>query len=339
MIPYRAEFFDRQLNYQLFTVIDEPEIKMDYLTLDKTSITLPFIVNVSRGWYCQIMRGAETLLQGTVASVSQSKGSTSVQIAPMVALFETPVYKNRTTYSKTGLEGWIAEILTENFRNSGDSVQDIYDFSATSATSTSGIALNLEDNVHDFWTDIAKKAIENAKVVIECSFDPQSKTVNAVVKSYADTPEITLEADLPNVINQNFTLRDDTGSTNKCIIVNQNNESEQAVFYSEDYAAPTVRRIEFVTVETGKTFTETAKDKAEEILKKSDFDNLIELQYRIEDPIVPEIKIGQPCRIIKNGTVYHSVLTGHHEKSGMKTLIFGGVRVDFTKILKLKGAI
>ena len=36
----------------------------------------------------------------------------------------------------------------------------------------------------------------------------------------------------------------------------------------------------------------------------------IELQYRIEDPMIPAIKIGQPCRIIKNGTVYRSVLTG-----------------------------
>ena len=339
MIPYRAEFFDRQLGYQLFTVIDEPEIKMDYLTLDKTSVTLPSVANVSRGWYCRIVHGSETLLQGTVASVSQSKGSTSVQIAPMAALFDTQIYKDRTSYTKTDLEGWMAGILTENFCNTGDSVQDICGFTATSATSTDGVALNLEDNIHAFWKGIAKKAIENAKIVIECAFDPQSRTVSAVVRSYAGVPEITLEADLPNVINQNFTLRDDTGSTNKCVIVNRNNESEQAVFYSEDYAAPTVRRIEWVTVETGKTFAQTAKDKADEMLKKSDFDNLIELQYRIEDPMIPAIKIGQPCRIIKNGTVYRSVLTGYHEKSGMKTLIFGGVRIDFTKILKLKGAI
>ena len=55
--------------------------------------------------------------------------------------------------------------------------------------------------------------------------------------------------------------------------------------------------------------------------------------------MIPDISIGQPVRILRNGTVYHTVLTGYILGSGNKTLIFGGIRTDLTKILKLKGAI
>lgn len=341
MTPFRAEFFDRQINYRFFVVIDEPEIKMDYLTLDKTAVTLPGLCNISRGWFCRIVRGKDTIFQGTVASVTQSKNTTEVQLSPMVALFDTQVYKDRTTYNdtKTNLEGWIAGILRENFLNSGDSVQNLCGFSVSAPTTTNGVALNLEDNIHDFWNDIAKKAIENAKIVISCSFDPADKTVSAVVKSHAADTEITLEADLPNVVDQNFTIRDGSDSTNKCVIINQADESQKATYTLSDYTAPTICRIETVTVPTGKTFQEIAKDRADEILRKSDFDNFIELQYRAEDALVPEIKIGQPVRILKNSKEYHTVLTGYSQKAGFKTLTFGGIRIDLTKIMKLKGAI
>ena len=337
--PYKAEFFDRNFDFKFFSVISEPQIKTDYLTLDKSSITVPSLAEISRGWFCHVTCGKDVVFQGTVASVNQSKNTTVIQLSPMISLFDVQVYKDRNTYNKTNLEGWIADIITENFINSGDSVQNITGLTVTASTVTNGIALNLTDNIHDFWSDIAVKAIENAKIAISCSFDPQIKAVTAVIKSYADQSEITIEADLPNVIDQYFSLRDDWGSTNKCVIINKEDESQQLSFYADDYTAPTVCKIEMITVGNDETFQDAAKDKADELLKKSDFDNLIELQFRSSDRIIPDIEIGRPCRIIKNGTVYHTVLTGITKKSGFKTLIFGGVRIDLTKILKLKGAI
>lgn len=342
VIPYRVEFFDRQLNYRFFSVVEQPEIKMDYLTLDKTSLALSSSVEVNRGWFCRVLHGPEELYQGIVSSVTQSKISTTVALSPMVALFNTQIYKDRTTYNKTNLEGWIAGILTENFsiHNGLDGiVENLQGFIVTAQTSTNGIALGLEDNIHNFWNDISKKAIEKAKIVIECSFNPQSKTVGAIVKSYSGANEITLEADLPNVIDQNFTLNDRGSSPNKCLIINQDNEANRTIILSNDYDVPTVMSVEKVTVESGKTFASVASERASEIFKSSEFDNLIELQYREDDLIVPQIKIGQPCRIIKGEKIFHTVLTGITLKNGTKTLIFGGVRVDLTKILKLKGAI
>ena len=338
-IPFKAEFFDRAYNFMLFSVIPEPEISIDYLTLDKSSISIPGLPSIARGWYCRITQGTDVIYQGTVTSVEQYRSITKVQLSPLIAMFDTQVYRDRTTYSKKKLEQWMGEIIYLNFVDSGDSVQNISGLKIIIDSSTDGIALNLKDNIHDFWNDIAKKAMEAGKIAISCSINPQSKAFDLIIKSFANTAEIVLEADLPNVISQKFTLRDDWGSVNKCLIINKDKESEQATFYADDYAAPTVRKIETVQVSDGETFSEVAKNKADELLKKSDFDNLIELQYRIDDKIIPEIEIGQPCKIIKNGVEYHSVLTGITRKSGQKTLIFGGIRVDLTKILKLKGAL
>lgn len=342
MIPFRAEFFDRQLNYKFFSVVERSEIKMDYLTLDKTSLSISSVVEVNRGWFCRIVQGPEELFQGVVSSVTQNKSSTTVALSPMISLFDTPIYKDRTTYKKTNLEGWIAGILTENFaiHNGVDGVvENLKDFSATAQTSTNGIALGLKDNIHNFWSDISKKAIEKGKIAIECSFDPQNKTISASVKSYAGYSEITLEADLPNVIDQNFTLNDRGSSTNKCLIINQDNETTRTIITADYYAPPTVFSVEKVTVESGKSFASVASERAAEVFKSSEFDNLIELKYRQDDLIIPAIKIGQPCRVIKGSNVYRTVLTGTMLKGGTKTLIFGGIRVDLTKILKLKGAL
>ena len=40
------------------------------------------------------------------------------------------------------------------------------------------------------------------------------------------------------------------------------------------------------------------------------------------------MRIGQPVRILRQNTAYHTVLTGYTVKGGTKMLIFGGIRVD-----------
>ena len=126
---------------------------------------------------------------------------------------------------------------------------------------------------------------------------------------------------------------------NKVIIYNSDNLSQSQIFYAEDYAAPAVQRIAEVSVGDGETFANVAREKSAELMRKSDNDNLIELTFRTSDRIIPDIGVGQPVRILKGGKEYHSVLTGFTVKDGRKTYIFGGVRVDLSKRLKLKGAI
>ena len=336
---YKAEFFDRALNFTFFTVIDEPEIVFDYLTLDKTSIVIPRIADISRGWYCHITRGAAVVYQGIVSGTDTGKSVTTVQLSPLLSLFDFQFFFNRKTYNnnKSDLEGWMRSRLLNAFAGS-DSVQNIPGLTVTAATHTDGVDLHLKDNIHDFW-DLARTAIQSAKIAIVCNCNPQSKTISAVIKNHSAESEITLEADLSNISDQKFTLRDNYGAVNKVIIYNAGNLSESQTFYASDYAAPTVQRVAEVSVSDGESFSTVAREKSAELMRGSDADELIELTFRANDRIIPDIGIGAPVRILKAGKEYHSVLTGFSLKGGQKTYIFGGVRIDLSKRLKLKGAI
>lgn len=340
---YKAEFFSRSFDFKLFSVIDEPEVIFDYLTLDKTSVVLPGVADVKRGWYCHITRGAAVIYQGIVSGVDTGKNVTTVQLAPLISLFDFEFFYNRKTYnnSKTDAEGWMRSAILGAFAGS-DSVQNIPGLTVHASTHTDGVDFNLKDNIHSFW-DLARKAIENYKIAISCEFDPMNKTITAVIKNFSAVSEVTLEADLANVTEQKFTLRDDWGSVNKVIIHNADNLSQSEIFYASGYAAPVIQRVAEVTVSDGETFHNIAREKAAELMRKADADNLIELTFREGDAVIPDIRIGQPARILKGGKEYHSVLTGVTRKiaesGGSVTLVFGGVRVNLTQVLKLKGAI
>lgn len=336
---YKAEFFDRAFNFVFWSKIPEPEIMFDYLTLDKTSIIIPAVEDILRGWYCHITRGADVVYQGFVSGVDTGESTTTVQLSPLIALFDFEFFYNRKTYNsnKNDVEGWFKSAILGAFAGS-DNVQNLPGLTVTAATHTDGVDLNLKDNIHAFW-DLARKAIQNYKIAIVCEFDPAAKIITAVIENHSAESEITIEADLDNISGQKFTLRDDWGSVNKVIVYNSDNLSQSQTFYAEDYAAPVVQRIAEVSVGDGETFATVAREKSAELMRKADNDNLIELTFRATDRIIPDIGIGQPCRILKAGKEYHSVLTGFSVKDGKKTYVFGGVRVDLSKRLKLKGAI
>ena len=335
----KAEFFNRTFDFTFWSRIPEPEIMFDYLTLEKTSIIIPAVVDILRGWYCHITRGNTVVYQGFVSGVDTGESTTTVQISPLAALFEFEFFYNRKTYNnnKNDVEGWFRSAILGAFAGS-DTVQNLPGLSVTALTHTDGVDLNLKDNIHAFW-DLARKAMQNYKIAISCDFNPQAKTISTLICNRSGESEITIEADLANISDQKFTLRDDWGSVNKVIIYNADNLSQSQTFYASDYAAPVVQRIAEVTVGEGETFATAARVKAAELMRKADNDNLIELTFRTSDRIIPDISIGQPVRILKGGREYHSVLTGYSVKDGRKTYIFGGVRVDITKRLKLKGAI
>ena len=297
------------------------------------------MVDILRGWYCHITRGNTVVYQGFVSGVDTGESTTTVQISPLAALFEFEFFYNRETYNnnKNDVEGWFRSAILGAFAGS-DTVQNLPGLSVTALTHTDGVDLNLKDNIHAFW-DLARKIIQNNKIAIACDFDPQAKTITAVIRNHSAESELTIEADLDNISDQKFTLRDDWGSVNKVIIYNAGTISRTQTFYADDYAPPVVQRVAEVDPGLGETFATAARVKAAELMRKSDADNLIELTFRATDRIIPDIGIGQPCRILKAGKEYHSVLTGYSVKDGKKTYVFGGVRVDLSKRLKLKGAI
>ena len=79
-------------------------------------------------------------------------------------------------------------------------------------------------------------------------------------------------------------------------------------------------------------------DYADNVFKTSKYKNLIELTLMESDPIVSAVRWGRTVTIIHKGTSYASLLTGITVLgNGLVKLTFGMIRLELTKILKMKG--
>ena len=56
MKPYKAEFFKRDFTLRAAAGIQSPELVFDYLTTEKTEITLPGAVKIARGDWAHVSR-------------------------------------------------------------------------------------------------------------------------------------------------------------------------------------------------------------------------------------------------------------------------------------------
>lgn len=140
----------------------------------------------------------------------------------------------------------------------------------------------------------------------------------------------TIEADLPVVLEQSITLRDDYGAANKFIAVNKRNESETLTYYAEDYAPPCVQVVEYIDDDD---FSGKAKERSDEALAKAEFENCIEIVLQEENTFLGGAEVGDRVNVIKDGIVYPTVLTGYEIERGRMRYIFGAIRIELTKIL------
>lgn len=69
-----------------------------------------------------------------------------------------------------------------------------------------------------------------------------------------------------------------------------------------------------------------------------DFDNLIEITVHDGDKLIPpeKIRIGEIVTIKANGQSWQSVLTGYEKTQNTHKFVFGYVRVDLDKILRIE---
>ena len=104
--------------------------------------------------------------QGFVSGVDTGESTTTVQLSPLIALFDFEFYYNRKTYNanKTDVEGWFRSAILGAFAGS-DTVQNRPGLSVTALTHTDGVDLNLKDIIHAFW-DLARKAMQNYKIAM-----------------------------------------------------------------------------------------------------------------------------------------------------------------------------
>lgn len=212
MKPYKAEFFKRDFTLRAAAGIQSPELVFDYLTTEKTEITLPGAVKIARGDWAHVtdMNGA-VIYQGVVMDTETDR-TTTVNVAPLMSIFDVTTEIDRANIGKD-LEQFIADTIRAAFVENADDHQNVQGLRVQAGTHTKGAALNIKSDVHDLM-DIIVRALTVYNVAVTVELRPQEKAIAATVAKVSSAGRV-IEADLPNVIEKNVYLMDTYGSLNR----------------------------------------------------------------------------------------------------------------------------
>lgn len=325
---YKIEFFDRSYNFLDWSMIDKPQIELDYLTLDTTAITIPKVVNAPCGAYAHITNGADIIYQGIVQTSSSNKYLTDIRMLPLLSLFDVQVYFDKKRLKSISPEEAIKEMVNGIYVNTDDAVQKIEGLSVDVNSLSGAIDLQLDDNIHNLW-DIIVESLRLADVVVSAMLYPEEKKI--LVKVGKITDKKSIELTLPTISNQIVTLPDTYGELNKVIFIDKENEDRQAVYYSDSYTAPAVWTYEYISLSSDESWDDKCAARAKELLK-TEYDSLIEFTAGVNDRFVGKLEIGQTVDIYNNGKIIPSVLTGYQISGSYKRYTFGLLRLEQTKI-------
>lgn len=243
------------------------------------------------------------------------------------------------------LEQFIADTIRAAFVENADDYQNVQGLRVQADTHTKGAALNIKSDVHDLM-DIIVRALTVYNVAVTVELRPQEKAIAATVAKVSSAGRV-IEADLPNVIEKNVYLMDTYGSLNKATYINKDDPAQRAVYYLDGETGeptetpksritPVFFKVEYI--EGAEDFALEAEQRAREDLTPEDFDNLIEITVHDGDKLIPpeKIRIGEIVTIKANGQSWQSVLTGYEKTQNTHKFVFGYVRVDLDKILRIE---
>lgn len=346
---YNTEIFDRNMDY-VYHCFSAPEtIFFDYLTLEKTTFILPPNANPYLGDYIRVtdVGTGETVYTGIISGVSR-QGTVSIEAEPLQSIFNADVFFDRALLESETLEDFIKGIIVQQYQNNTDELQNTPFITVSTTSSTTGAKLNLKDNVHNLY-EIITKAFEQYGVIVSASLSLSPKAL-AVTIGKATATKRVIEGDSNAILSSNYVLQDTYKTLNKTTVVNKNDETQAATFYLDTDGSVTQTPAERITPvffsyqyieyqsSEDRTFLEAAQEAAESTLTPQEFNNLIELTAKNDSKIVPvsSIQIGDVVTVRHNGEAYDTVLTGYERSEKTTKLIFGSVRIDITKILRME---
>ena len=341
--PYKVEIFSRDMQFQSAGILADPTLQEDYLTLEGTSITVGNIA-LQKGDFAHVTDlYGDRIYQGIVSDIVADQGASRIKLEPLLSLLDIPVFMDREELKTRPLEEFIADCIRATYQDSSDTLQNIPGLQIRTTSSTQVEGLAMESNLHELW-DIATRALTLFGIVIRADLDVQERVLSFSIGKA--TQQLTIESELPNCLSKNFVLTDDYGALNKVVYINAADEQETAIYYlhpdgtvdsrDEDRIIPVFFTVEYLQ-STG-DFAEEARSRAEEELAPQVYEQLIELTYQRNDPMIQPktLEIGTQADILYGGKAYRSILTGYEITAGTITLIFGSVRMELTKKLILE---
>lgn len=336
--PYKIEAFGRDFTFRSMAITGELNLLFDYLTLERISATVKAI-DVKRGDLIHITDfEGRTVYDGIVNLTETEKDTMTINIDPLLSLLNVPaVFSSKDQY----IEDWIAGMISAKYEtNTHDPIQDI-SCSVTAETQTEGI-IQTEDLPINLW-DVCVAAFQQYGITVSAELDLANKQIDFTVGTISGSRIV--EADLDNVLDKNIVLDDSTEANLATFLLQDLSARYSAWIGTSDNSlqlvsgdpAQTNRRtpvVEQIEIVDSLDPTELLP-KAQEILLPSQYKNLIELAYDIDDALVnpADLIIGEPVTVVHDGSTYPSILSGYEQSDGMMRLIFGVVRIELTKKL------
>lgn len=261
MRPYNVEFFDRDLNFLHHDLITSVDVDDDYLAISTNSITINQTSLVEKCGFIYISGGNNEFF-GIVTDVSDDDYTTTVSFKSALSLFDQNVVfdtslQNGTT---TSLEKAIADIINQYWINTGDSYQSMSVVKTDILTSTTSWNFNITvddtnesgitKKIVNFYTDILTPALTSYGVAITPVFSITKKILTFQIGTSSASQYI--EADLPTVTIDTFTINQASSNINKLEIWNADNfEQKINYFYHTDntYTTTDEKRVTPVVLE------------------------------------------------------------------------------------------
>ena len=345
---YKIEIFDETLAFRSAAAIDDSnEIEEDYLADQAYSIAVQMIP-AQKGWIVHITDDGRTVADGLICDVQQDTLYTvSLSIKPLTSLLDCQVFVDGPI---ADVDAWLAQQIEACYITNPDVLQrrplaiDVLQDHPARPLQVPGDKSTVK------LSDIARRALLTYSVVCHWRLDLRERLIRLNITRVETSQK--LEADLDNVIARSVVLGSSYGSTNKLLLrkirTNQDTGTKavlgQNAYYLHADGSVDQTNANRITpvfwtldeLEECDTWDADARQKAEEALCPEQYDQCIELSYRINDTLLEplSIPIGTNTQIAMAGNVYRSILTGRRMADNVATLIFGAVRVEITKRLK-----
>ena len=354
MRPYNVEVFTQKFEMVANTNINEVTHKEDYLSADENTITVFPMPGIEKEDYIRISRGDEEYV-GVITEITygtdRSKDLQTISYKPLMELLNTDILFDVDLQQTGTLEGFIADRITEMFIENEDESQNIRGLSVVAITQTPDWYFHITPrdsgghyNIVNLINSVIIPAMEKYGVLVKPVLDIQNRTIRIDI-GRVQAGTFIIEADLPNVITKQITIKSVSSDVNKLIIYDAADYETKRVYFlhpdlsydthDKDRITPVNCEITSVQVEEGHSFESAAISEAYNKFANLSYSNLIELTVMKHDALIhPEaMEFGQVVKIISDGKQYTSILTGRETGKTIK-LIFGTVRLDLTKILR-----
>ena len=238
MRPYEIEVFDREYNFRGNALIDPADFQYEYdfVSLVKNTLVLnpsPLTVRETGTGTAGdmtialsdliVIDGEDFRVYGIVTKLETVENALTVTYTDPIALFNHEVLVPADEIKHTSIEAYIKKLLDAAFVNNSDTLQVIPGFTTQTKTTTYGI-FDYNDTtevyvVINLLKDLIFPAFNKYLIGVFFDLNIDSKTLTAKIGRRLNYRTLTLEADLPNVIDTNIIIRQSNNDANKLTLV------------------------------------------------------------------------------------------------------------------------